>query len=64
MVGGDVQQNGDVGAEVIHVVQLERAQLNHIIGMRVFCHLQGKAVADVACQTYIIACILEDVVDE
>ena len=64
MVRGDVEQDGDVGAEVIHIVQLEAAQLDDVVFVRVFCNLQGKAVADVPGQPGIIACIREDMIDE
>ena len=64
MVRRDVEQNGDVGAEVVHVVQLETAQLDDVVCVRIFGDLQGEAVADVACQPGIVSGILEDVIDE
>ena len=64
MVGGDVQQNGNVGAEVIHIVQLERTQLDDVVFVRILGHLQGKRVAYVAGQSGVVARIAEDVVDE
>ena len=64
MVGRDVHQHGNVGAEVIHVIQLEGTKLNHIIIMLFRSHLQGQAVTDVAGQPYIQSCTLENVVDE
>ena len=64
VVGRDVEQYGYVGAEVVHVVKLERAKLYDIVFVRVFGHLQGKAVAYVAGQPDIVARALEDVLDE
>ena len=64
MVGGDVQQNGNVGAEVVHIVQLKRTQLDDVVFVRILGHLQGQRVAYVAGQSGIVACIAEDVVDE
>jgi len=64
MVRGNVHQNGDIGAELIHIVQLEGAEFDNIIVVLLHGHLQGKAVADVACQPYIQSRTLEDVVNE
>ena len=64
MVGRDVQQDGDVGTEVIHIVQLERRELDDIVFMRIFSHLQGQRVADVTCQSGIVARLTEDMVDK
>ena len=62
MVRGNVHQDGDIGAELIHIVQLEGAEFDNIIVVLLHGHLQGKAVADVACQPYIQSRTLEDVV--
>ena len=48
----DVHQYGNVGTEVIHIVQLEGTQL------------QGQTVADVAGEADVQACTLEDVINE
>ena len=64
MVGRDVEQHGDVGAEVVHVIQLERRELDDVVFVRFLGHLQGQRVANVTSQTGIVACGLEDVVDE
>ena len=64
MVRGNVHQDGDIGAELIHIVQLEGAEFDNIIVVLLHGHLQGKAVADVACQPYIQSRTLEDVVNE
>ena len=64
MVGRDVQQDGNVGTEVVHVVELERAQLNDVVLVGLLSHLEGQRVADVASQPGIVACSLEDVIDE
>ena len=42
MIGSDIQQNSNVGTEIIHIVQLEGRQLNNIVSMRVFCYLQSQ----------------------
>ncbi len=64
MVGRDVHQNGNVRTEVVHVIQLETRQLYHIVVEMLLCHLQCQASADVASQAHVIACLLQDVVDE
>lgn len=53
MVGRNVQQHGNVGAEAEHIVQLERRQLNDIPVVTGGGHLIGQAVADVTGQTYV-----------
>ena len=62
MVGGDVQQDGNVGPEVVHIVELKTAQLYDVILMWVFGHLQSQASAYVSGQSGIISGLLEDVV--
>ena len=55
MVWSDIEQDGHIGTELIHIVELETAQLDDIILVRSFCHLEGKALSDISSQTYIIA---------
>ena len=64
MVRRDVEQDGDVGTKLVHVVQLERTELDDIIFVRILCHLQRQAPSDVTSQSHVVARILEDVVDE
>ena len=64
MVGGDVQQDSDIGPEIIHVVELERTEFDDIVCVRILSHLQSQGVTDVASKSGIIARILEDMVDE
>ena len=63
MVWSDVEQDGHIGTELIHIVELETAQLDDVVLMRSFSHLKGQTLSDVACQTYIIASRLDDVVN-
>lgn len=58
----DVHQYGNVGTEVIHIVQLEGTQLNDVVIMLLRGYLQGQAVADVAGEADVQACTLEDVI--
>ena len=48
MVGSDVEHHGDVGLEVVHVFELERAQLDDIDVVVLARNLQGEATAYVA----------------
>ena len=64
MVRGDVEQDGYVGTELIHVVELETTQLDDIVFVRCLSYLQSQALADVACQAHVIASRLDDVVDQ
>ena len=64
MIGGDVQKNGDVRLEVIHIIQLETAQLDDIHLMRVFRHLQRQAVAHIASQAHIQSGLLQDMIGQ
>ena len=64
VIRGDVHQYSDVRTEVIHIVQLERTQFDDVIIMMIFGYLQSEALADVACQTYVQACALEDMVNQ
>ena len=40
MVGSDIHQDGYVGSEIVHVIQLERAEFNHIIVVLFVGYLQ------------------------
>ena len=64
MVGRDVHQHGDVGFEVVHAVELETTELQHIDIVFLRGHLHGVALPDVAAQTYVQACVLQEIVDE
>ena len=64
VVGRNIHQHGNVGAELIHVIQLERTKLNHVVIMLIRGHLQSKTLANVACQSYIQTCTLENVINE
>ena len=64
MVRSDIHQYGDIGTEVIHIVQLERAEFDDIIVMMLFGYLQSQALADISGQSYIQICTLKDVVDQ
>ena len=64
MIGCDVHQHGNIGTELIHIIQLERAELNHIIIMLVCGYLQGKTLTYVTSQSYIQTCTFENVVNK
>ncbi len=42
MVRRDIEQNGNIGTEIIHIIELERGQLNDVIFMRILSNLQGQ----------------------
>ena len=64
MVGGDVQQYGDVGFEVVHSVELEAADLEDIDVVVLGSDLQGVTLADVSAQSGVHPGFLEQVVDK
>ncbi len=64
MIGCDVHQHGNIGTELIHIIQLERAELNHIIIMLVCGYLQGKTFTYVTGQSHIQTCTFENVVNK
>ena len=68
MVGGDVEQHGDVGMEVVHVVELERRNFEHepvgIAFFFVFCHAQCHGSTDVSGEFHVVTGLAQDVIDE
>ena len=64
MVGGYIHENGYIGPEIIHIVQLKAAQLNHIVVIVMFGHLPCQTAAYIARQTYIHAGHFENMVYE
>ena len=53
VVGCYVQQYRHIGAELIHVVELETAELNNVVILVAFGNLQCQTLADVACKSNI-----------
>ena len=64
MVWSNVHQHGDIGMELIHVVELEAAEFNDIIVIVTFSHLISQTLSDISCQSHIQACFLEDVINQ
>ena len=62
MIGRDVEQNGNISAKIVHIVQLKTAQLYNIIFMRVLSYLQSQTSSYVSCQSYIISRRLKDMI--
>ena len=64
MVWRDIEQDGDISTEVVHIIQLERTEFDDIVLMRIFCHLQSQRIADITCEAGIITRLLENMVDQ
>ena len=64
MIGRDVEQHGHIGLELIHVVQLETAQLDDIHIVMLGSHLQGQAATHVSGQAHVQAGLLEDMIGQ
>ena len=62
MIRSNVHQDGNVSTEIIHIVQLETTQLDDVVVVVTFSNLKSKALSDIAGQTYIQSCFLENVV--
>ena len=65
MVGRDVEEDADVGAEVVHRVELEGRDLEDVpVALFAFGNLEGEASADVAAEAHIEARALHNIIDE
>ena len=64
MVGGDIEQHCHIRLELVHIVELETAQFNHIHIVVLGSHLQREAVAHVASQSHIQPCFPQNVIGE
>ena len=64
VVGRDVHQHADMRPELIHAVQLERTQLQHIPVVRPRGDRIGEALADVAAEGDVHPGVAHDLVDE
>ena len=62
MIGSDVQKNGCVGTEIIHIVELKRANLDDIVCMWSLSNLQCEAFSYVSCKRNIVTCFFKDMV--
>ena len=60
----DVQQDGYIRLEIVHIIQLEGTQFNHVIVVLLMCHLEGERVAYIARQTDVKTGIAQDIIDE
>ena len=61
MIRSDIQQDGDVGLKIIHIIQLERRQFNHIVVMVLMRHLQCQRITDITSQTDVQTGLFQDV---
>ena len=64
VIWGYVHQYGDIGTELIHIIQLERTQFDDVVIMLVLGNLQSEAFADISCQSYVQSGTFKNVVDE
>ncbi len=64
VVGGDVHQHSDVGTEIIHVLQLERAEFHNIDVVFVFGDLPCQRTSYIACKPCVDACLAQDMVNQ
>ena len=64
MVGSDIEHDGDIGLEVIHVFELERGKLDDIYLVGLAGHLKGQTAAYVSCEANVEAGIVQDMVGQ
>ena len=64
MVGSDVHQYGNVGMKIIHIVQLEAAQLDYIVIIIAFCYLKSQTLTDVSGKSHVQSRFLKDMIDQ
>ena len=64
VVGRDVHYHGHVGLEVVHVLQLERAEFDYVHVVVLAGHLQRQALAYVAGQSDVHARLTQNVIGE
>ena len=64
VVGRDVRQHADMGAEPEHAVELERAQLQYVPVVIAGSDRVGETLADIAAEGYVVAGVAQDLVDE
>ena len=62
MVRSNVQQNSNIGTEIVHIVKLEGTQFDDVILVWILCHLECQRITDITSQTSIISSLLENVV--
>ena len=64
MVWSNIHQHGDIGMELIHVVELEAAEFNDVIVIVTFSYLISQTLPNIACQSHIQTCFLENVINQ
>ncbi len=64
MVRGDVHHYGYLSPEVIHSVELEAAEFNHIVIISALCHCHREAVTHIAGHSHIEPGLLHHVVNQ
>ena len=64
MVRSDVGDDGYVCLEVVYIVKLEAAELEHVDVVLLGSHLICIALSYVSAETYIEAGVLEEMVDQ
>ncbi len=64
VVGSNIQENGDIGLEINHTVELEAAQFEHIIVVILRSHHHRKAFSHISGQAGIQSRFSQHVVDQ
>ena len=64
MVGGDVENDRNVGFEAVHVFKLEARQLDDVDVVVFPRYLQGEATANVAGKACVYTCLAQNVIGE
>ena len=64
VVRSDVRDDRDVRTEIVAVVELETADLQHVVVKVLGGHLESVALADVAAEAHVESCVLKQIVDQ
>src|SRR3546814_9388796 len=62
MVGSNVGQDGNIGPELMHIIQLEATQFQYIVVIILPGHLPGETLSEVTAQSGIQSCTCQQVV--
>ena len=57
-----IQYNSDIRFKVVHIIQLETAQLDHVDRMWIFRNLKRQAVSDISGQAHVHARFFQDMI--
>jgi hypothetical protein len=64
MIGRNVEQDGDIGTELIHIVELKTAQFDDIPVVVAHSHLISQTLSDISSKANVVTGASKNILDK